>query len=63
MTEPSNEATDSSTVTTPIPDPLAEARVLQSEDLFSGHREILIAHGQEVYRLRLTRSNKLILHK
>jgi hemin uptake protein HemP len=43
--------------------PLADARMLQSEELFSGRREILIAHGQEIYRLRLTRSNKLILHK
>jgi hemin uptake protein HemP len=40
-----------------------DQRLLNSEELFSGQREVLIAHGQEIYRLRLTRSNKLILHK
>ena len=38
-------------------------RVLQSEELLQGAREILIAHGEETYRLRLTRNGKLILHK
>ncbi|MBL9125216.1 MAG: hemin uptake protein HemP [Planctomycetaceae bacterium] len=38
-------------------------RVVRSEDLFRGARELLIAHGQETYRLRLTRSGKLILGK
>jgi len=41
----------------------ADARLLQSADLFSGQREVLIAHGEQLYRLRLTRANKLILHK
>jgi hemin uptake protein HemP len=40
-----------------------DQRLVNSEELFSGQREVLIAHGQEIYRLRLTRSNKLILHK
>lgn len=39
------------------------ARVMTSEELLAGQNELLIAHGQEVYRLRLTRSGKLILHK
>ncbi len=36
---------------------------LDSRDLFAGIREITIAHGDEVYRLRLTAQNKLILTK
>ncbi|MFQ5731398.1 MAG: hemin uptake protein HemP [Planctomycetaceae bacterium] len=34
-----------------------------SESLLAGHREILIRHGEAVYRLRLTRNGKLILQK
>lgn len=34
-----------------------------SAELFSGTREIIINHGDEIYRLRLTASNKLILTK
>ncbi|HWL09598.1 MAG TPA: hemin uptake protein HemP [Planctomicrobium sp.] len=37
--------------------------VLNSADLFIGIREISIKHGEEFYRLRLTKSGKLILHK
>ena len=36
---------------------------MDSRDLFAGFREITIAHGDEVYRLRLTAQNKLILTK
>ena len=35
----------------------------RSEDLLQGRRELLIQHGDEQYRLRLTRMNKLILTK
>jgi hemin uptake protein HemP len=31
--------------------------------LFAGSSEVVITHGAEVYRLRLTRQNKLILTK
>lgn len=37
--------------------------VIASRDLLAGHREVIIQHGQERYRLRLTSSNKLILVK
>jgi hemin uptake protein HemP len=37
--------------------------VIFSRDLLAGHREIIIQHGSEQYRLRLTNSNKLILCK
>lgn len=36
---------------------------IESRDLFIGTREIVIAHGEERYRLRLTAQNKLILTK
>ena len=36
---------------------------LDSRDLFMGTREVIIHHGGEVYRLRLTSQNKLILTK
>jgi hemin uptake protein HemP len=36
---------------------------LDSRDLFVGTREVIISHGNERYRLRLTAQNKLILTK
>lgn len=38
-------------------------RQILSTDLLQGDREIQIVHGEEVYRLSLTRQGKLILHK
>ena len=36
---------------------------IDSRELFSTEREIIIAHGADTYRLRLTSQNKLILTK
>ena len=36
---------------------------IDSRDLFAGVREIIIGHGSDSYRLRLTAQNKLILTK
>jgi hemin uptake protein HemP len=36
---------------------------IESRDLFIGTREVIIHHGGDVYRLRLTSQNKLILTK
>ena len=36
---------------------------LSSEDLLNGRREILISHGDRIYRLRHTSNDKLILTK
>uniref|UniRef100_E6VC41 Hemin uptake protein hemP n=2 Tax=Nitrobacteraceae TaxID=41294 RepID=E6VC41_RHOPX len=36
---------------------------IDSRDLFTLDREIVIAHGDDRYRLRLTSQNKLILTK
>ncbi len=38
-------------------------RVITSEDLFAGYRELVIKHAGEEYRLRLTSQGKLILTK
>lgn len=58
------------------PDPLAMNRAqaslamraavtgrLDAGVLFAGGSEVVITHGAEIYRLRLTRQNKLILTK
>lgn len=37
--------------------------VISSAALLSGQREVLIRHGAEHYRLRLTAANRLILTK
>lgn len=39
------------------------ARRYHSDQLFSGHREIEIMHGETLYRLRITALGKLILNK
>ncbi|MFD2181595.1 hemin uptake protein HemP [Rhodoplanes azumiensis] len=36
---------------------------IESRDLFVATREIIISHGPDAYRLRLTAQNKLILTK
>lgn len=37
--------------------------VVRSEELFGSRRELIIKHGEEEYRLRITRADKLILTK
>lgn len=41
----------------------SQPRTIASSELLGGLSEVLIAHGGETYRLRLTRSGKLILQK
>ena len=43
--------------------PSSPLAALDSQDLLRGRREIRITHGNEVYRLLVTRNNKLILQK
>ena len=50
-------------VASPQPPQPAPGRVVASEDLFHGEKEIWIEHGGVRYRLRITRRNKLILQK
>lgn len=52
--QPGNEDMNSS---------LPQQRVLKSEDLLRGDKEVLIVHRGEVYRLRETRNGKLLLGK
>ena len=52
----------------PTPEPPQEADkaepvTISSEALLAGRRQLPIQHGDEQYRLLLTRSNKLILTK
>ncbi len=58
--EPKGGPTPSATTSRAIP--VRENR-LDSQDIFIGTREVIIAHGEELYRLRLTAQNKLILTK
>jgi hemin uptake protein HemP len=42
---------------------VASVPTVKSGVLFAGNSELIIAHGLEFYRLRLTRQNRLILTK
>ncbi len=42
---------------------MAGMRVMHSEELLQGHRELLILHAGQIYRLLRTRNDKLILQK
>lgn len=46
-----------------LPTATAATQPIRSEDLLQGNREVQILHAGELYRLTLTRSGKLILHK
>jgi len=43
--------------------PIFSVRSISSESLLANSNEVLIQHRGELYHLRLTRSNKLILTK
>ena len=40
-----------------------DPRVIDSRELFGQHAEVRLRHGNEEYRLRITRQGKLILTK
>lgn len=40
-----------------------EVRTVTSEELLRGDSEVLIQHGEDLYRLRHTRAGKLLLYK
>jgi hemin uptake protein HemP len=44
-------------------EPATRLPIVRSEELFGIAREIIIKHGDEEYRLRITRAEKLILTK
>jgi hemin uptake protein HemP len=43
--------------------PVSDERQVASSLLFQGRREVVIVHHGQVYRLRITRADKLILTK
>ena len=43
--------------------PQPEPPRYDSQELFQGSRVVVITHGGEVYRMLLTRNNRLILQK
>ena len=43
--------------------PAASIAELRSNELLRGSREVVIRHGEQTYRLRHTRNDKLILTK
>ncbi|MBS0264623.1 MAG: hemin uptake protein HemP [Planctomycetes bacterium] len=43
--------------------PPAQPRLVRSEDLLQGQRELIILHEGAAYRLTVTRNGKLILTK
>lgn len=47
----------------PIAPERTPRRMLRSEDLLAGMREVVIVHNGEEYRLQVTRNGKLILIK
>lgn len=46
----------------PPPDP-ADVKVVHSEELFAGHRLVIIEHAGALYRLQITARGRLILQK
>ena len=40
-----------------------DTRTISSDELFAGARVVLIQHADEIYRLMITRNNRLILQK
>jgi hemin uptake protein HemP len=49
--------------TAAFPEDTAPPRIVNSQELLAGGRELVIQHEQATYHLRLTGSNKLILTK
>ena len=47
----------------PVPGAVRAAGLMRSTVLFGRRAQILIEHAGQVYRLRITRNNKLILTK
>jgi hemin uptake protein HemP len=63
MTEQSPLPTEPLTQPQPAADPPPAREQWTSAELLGERTEVLIVHGNEVYRLRRTRQDKLILYK
>jgi hemin uptake protein HemP len=44
-------------------DESSEIKIVRSEELFQGSREVIILHSDDRYRLMITKAGKLILNK
>lgn len=62
MTEPQHPQTQNESERAEIASSV-NVQVIESDNLFAGQQEVLIRNGDELYRLRRTRSGKLILCK
>ncbi|MEX2170629.1 MAG: hemin uptake protein HemP [Pirellulales bacterium] len=60
MNEPEKDASDAGHAHGETP---AAIRVIPSEDLLRGERQVVILHHGEAYRLLVTRNDKLLLQK
>ena len=58
-----DESTDTHDETSSVRRTDVSPREWSSSQLLDGRSEAIIIHAGEVYRLRCTRNNKLILHK
>jgi len=63
MAKPSQPSEAPGVATGTSRQPAARRVRLNSVELFAGAREVVIAHGGDEYRLRMTRQDKLILTK
>lgn len=63
MLEPSHNQPLAHHETSTVASPRFAAPHIDSQRLLAGGRELVIQHGAEEYRLRLTRNDKLILTK
>lgn len=54
---------EGSTTESPLGQAHEPVRSIDSQTLFDGSKELLIAHKGDAYRLRITRQDKLILTK
>ncbi|WP_231746545.1 hemin uptake protein HemP [Maioricimonas rarisocia] len=60
---PADEHRDQSQPQDMTTDRAIDLRIVDSNELLRGDREVLIRHSDQIYRLRLTKSGKLILQK
>ncbi len=64
MSEPGSSSPSPAPDNKPSPDVEGEQRrIWTTDELLAGEREVLIRHGDDLYRLRITRHGKLILYK
>jgi len=61
--QPDTKEYDSKDIGGEQPHASGERRVVDSEEILAGRRDVWIRHGDDIYRLRLTSSGRLYLSK